>query len=113
MPSGLGYYIAPPSGILPYSSLIFRFKVMGFNTTDHDNDGVPTYLEDLNDNHILTDDNTDGDAASNYLDIDDDADGVLTKHEDINDDGDPTNDDSDSDGIPNYLDSDTTETNQD
>jgi len=95
MPSGLGYYASAPAGIGSYSPLIFTFKIMGFNTTDHDNDNVPTYLEDLNDDHDLTNDNTDGDSIYNFGD------------------GDPTNDDTDNDGVPNYLDADSTQSNQD
>ena len=107
MPSGLGYYASPPFGITPYASLIFTFKLMkAIQGTDHDQDGVPTYLEDLNDNHDLDDDNTDADNFPNYLDTNDDNDPILTINEDVNEDGDYTNDDTDNDGIPNYLDSD-------
>jgi len=66
MPSGLGYYATPPLGISFYSPLIFTYKVMGFNTTDHDKDHVPTYLEDLNGDHNLSNDNTDGDNSPNF-----------------------------------------------
>jgi len=132
IPSGLGYYAAPPASIGFYAPLIFTFKIMGYIVTDHDHDNVPTYLEDLNGDHILTNDNTDGDTIYNFGDTDDDGDGVLTKYEDLepdtdplvdadgdgdptNDigDGDPTNDDSDNDGVPNYLDTDSTQSNQD
>lgn len=107
MPSGLGYYAVPTSTIGAYSPLIFTFKLLkAIEGTDHDNDGVPTYLEDLNGNRDLKDDNTDNDQYPNYADINDDGDPVLTKDEDINEDGDPTNDDTDGDGVPNYLDSD-------
>lgn len=126
MPSGLGYYASPPSSISIYSPLIFTFKNMSYSITDHDQDNVPTYIEDLDGDHILTD-NTDGDALFDFGDTDDDNDGVLTINEDLepdtdllvdrdndgdatNDigDGDPTNDDTDLDGIPNYLDTDST-----
>jgi len=70
---------------------------------DGDADNVPDYLEDLNGNGDLTDDDTDMDGIPNYLDDDDDDDGILTIDEDTNGDGDPTNDDDDGDGIPNYL----------
>ncbi|MGB1268612.1 MAG: hypothetical protein ACPG45_02645 [Flavobacteriaceae bacterium] len=107
MPSGLGYYAVPRTGISAYSPLIFTFKVMkAVEGTDHDQDGVPTYLEDLNGNHDLKDDNTDGDILPNYLDVNDDNDPILTIDEDVDQDGDPTNDDTDGDGVPNYLDSD-------
>lgn len=50
---------------------------------------------------------TDQDGIPNYIDNDDDNDGLLTKDEDVNGDGNPLNDDTDFDGIPNYLDNDT------
>ena len=107
MPSGLGYYAVPRAGISAYSPLIFTFKVMrAVEATDHDQDGVPTYIEDLNNNHDLDDDNTDNDQYPNFIDSNDDNDPILTINEDIDGDGDPTNDDTDGDGIPNYLDSD-------
>ncbi len=107
MPSGLGYYAVPRPGLYAYSPLIFTFKLMkAVEDSDHDNDGVPTYMEDLNGNRKLNDDNTDGDQLPNYLDANDDNDPVMTIDEDINEDGDPTNDDTDGDGTPNYLDAD-------
>lgn len=127
LPSGLGYFSASPSGLDPYENLIFKFELYQFEENDHDEDGVPSYLEDIdNDGYVLDeDDNTDNDAFVDYIDVDDDGDGVLTINEDLepdtdllvdrdgdgdptNDigDGDPTNDDTDGDGIPNYLDTD-------
>ncbi|QRM90511.1 hypothetical protein FG167_15145 [Lacinutrix sp. WUR7] len=87
---------------------------------EDDNDGIPAEMEDINDNGILTDDDTDGDGIPNYLDEDDDGDNVLTKYEiDTTDaDGDnnpltnPLNtDEADEvalgiDIVPNYLDPD-------
>ena len=107
-PSGLGYFSQPPPGIRLFSQLIFTFQLFDVNTNDHDGDGIPSYLEDLNGNKNEVDDDTDGNRLPNYLDIDDDGDGTLTKDEDANGDGDPTNDDTDGDGIPDYLDPDTT-----
>ena len=114
LPSGLGYFNAPPpgSGIFAYSNLIFKFELYDAEANDHDNDGVLTHFEDLNQNEDITDDDTDGDEIPNFFDADDDGDGVLTINEDLNNDGDPTNDDSDNDGIPNYLDEDSTESNE-
>lgn len=106
MPSGLGYYANPVGSIPAYSPLIFKLKVYGTTELDHDNDGVPTYIEDLNGNHDLSDDNTDLDSSANFEDSNDDNDPILTINEDVNGDGDITNDDTDGDGIPNYLDSD-------
>lgn len=106
MPSGLGYFANPPASITPYAPLVFTFKVMNMIVTDHDQDGVPTYIEDLNGDHNLANDDTDNDLLPNAADNNDDNDPILTKNEDIDLDGDPTNDDTDGDGIPNYLDSD-------
>tara|TARA_R110002049_G_scaffold6697_3_gene41531 strand:- start:242 stop:1192 length:951 start_codon:yes stop_codon:yes gene_type:complete len=117
LPSGLAYFSTATSGFLAYSPLIFKFELLQMSQNDHDQDGVPSYLEDVDGNGVLSD-NTDGDTYSdssgyvypryNYIDTDDDGDGVLTINEDINNDGDPTNDDTDGDGIPNYLDTDDT-----
>ena len=106
MPSALGYYSQGVSIITPYSPLIFKLKIYGTTELDHDNDGVPSYLEDLNGNHDLIDDNTDSDDFPNFQDPNDDEDPILTINEDVNGDGDYLNDDTDLDGIPNYLDSD-------
>ncbi|MDH7444292.1 FKBP-type peptidyl-prolyl cis-trans isomerase [Aquimarina sp. 2201CG14-23] len=130
-PSGLGYFssAAPGGGIPLYSPLIFSIQLYGVNESDHDNDGVPSYLEDIDNDRLVLDedDDTDNDTRFNFLDTDDDGDGTLTIDEDLepdtdllvdrdgdgdptNDigDGDPTNDDTDNDGIPNYLDTDDT-----
>ena len=113
LPSGLAYYSSPPVGIISYSNLIFKFELYQTEVNDHDADGVPTYIEDLDGNQNIFSDDTDGDDTPNFIDNDDDGDGVLTINEDINNDGDPTNDDDDNDGIPNYLDEDSTQSNQD
>lgn len=114
LPSGLAYYSNATSSISSYTSIIFKFELLNMSQNDHDFDGVPSYLEDLDGDgeYIVnfintkdeTDDDTDGDGSPNYLDQDDDGDGILTINEDINNDGDPTNDDSNGNGIPNYLD---------
>jgi len=107
MPSALGYYAVPPSTIDYYAPLIFTLKIFkAVVGTDHDQDGIPSYLEDLDGDHILSNDDTDGDTIADYADTNDDNDPILTVDEDIDGDGDPTNDDTDGDGIPNYLDSD-------
>jgi hypothetical protein len=106
MPSALGYYQSGVSGISPYSPLIFKLKVYGKDELDHDNDGIPSYLEDLNGNNSLLDEDTDLDNIPNYQDSNDDGDPIETINEDLNGDGDYSNDDTDSDGIPNYLDPD-------
>ncbi|MFI1770837.1 hypothetical protein [Thalassobellus citreus] len=114
LPSGLAYFSNATSGFAAYSPLIFKFELLQMLENDHDGDGVPTYLEDLNGNgelitlDQLADDDTDEDGTPDYADTDDDGDGVLTINEDLNNDGDPTNDDTDGDGTPNYLDTDDT-----
>lgn len=132
IPSGLAYFSGALDGIPSYSNLVFKFALFQTEENDHDNDGVPTYIEDLNGNLDLTDDDTDEDGFPNYIDADDDADGVATVFEDLEPDSDlevdrdgdgdptndigdedPTNDDTDGDGIPNYLDEDSTTSNQD
>lgn len=117
MPSGVGYYDRGSLNIPPYSPLIFTIQLYQINEADHDGDGIPSYLEDLdNDRNVLdNDDNTDGDSLANYSDRDDDGDGILTKDEitsiDANNDGFISSDeityyDDDGDGIQNHLDKD-------
>ena len=118
LPSGLGYFSSGTGGIGAYSPLIFKFDLLQMKENDHDNDGVPSYLEDLNDDgeftiadpedDTVTHDDTDSDNIPNYFDSDDDGDGVLTINEDIDGDGDPTNDIG-ANGIPKYLDDTETE----
>jgi len=82
LPSGLGYYAAGATGISAYSSLVFKFEMFQTEVSDHDNDGLPSYIEDLNGNLNMVDDDTDGDVFNpNYVDADDDGDGVLTLNE--------------------------------
>lgn len=130
MPSGLGYFSTPPPGISLYTNLIFKFELLETTLNDHDGDNVFTFIEDLNGDLDLTNEDTDDDTFLNAFDSDDDGDGVPTINEDLEDmdlivdadgdgdptndkqgDGDPTNDDTDGDGIPNYLDTDDSETN--
>lgn len=113
LPSGLGYFGSPPLGITRYANLIFKFEMYQTEVNDHDADLIPSYLEDLDENGSVFDDDKDRDNIPNFLDNDDDGDGILTKYEDIDNDGNPLNDDTDGDGIPNYLDSSSTESNQD
>ncbi|RSK42120.1 T9SS type A sorting domain-containing protein [Mangrovimonas spongiae] len=81
-------------------------------TADADTDGMPSDMEDVNNDGNLANDDTDGDGIPNYLDDDDDGDNVLTNIELVFGDGrttenstsSPTFLDTDSDGIPNHLD---------
>lgn len=77
--------------------------------TEDDNDGVPAFLEDRNNNGNLEDDDTDGDTIPDYIDADDDGDNILTRDEapDPNGDEDLSDaQDTDGDSIPDYLDND-------
>lgn len=109
IPSGLAY---PSSNTQNYSSnlvntnLLFYVDLLNLvPNTDHDNDGVPSIMEDPDGDMDPTNDDTDGDGLTNLIDTDDDGDGVLTKNEDANNDGDPTNDFSDPNNpnLPDYL----------
>ncbi len=106
IPSGLGYFQFPPSGIIrAYDQLIFSFELFATEIADHDGDGIPSYMEDLNNNQNLMDDDTDGDGLPNYLDDDDDGDGRLTRDEIIiHPDGTLEFPDKNGNGIPDYLD---------
>lgn len=117
MPSGLAYF-NNAQGIIPaYSPLIFTLEVGAIvENTDYDGDGIPSILEDVNNDGNVNNDNTDGDfvaqgiPASNHRDPDDDNDGTPTRDEvEFDSDGNlilpfP---DADNDGIPDHLDVDT------
>lgn len=109
IPSGLAYPSSNPnnqSSALVDTNLMFYFDLLTLvPDTDHDNDGVPSILEDIDGDGIVTNDDSDEDGFPDYFDVDDDGDGVFTKDEDANGDGDPTNDFSDSNNpdIPDYL----------
>lgn len=113
VPSGLAYFSTPPFGIPQYANLVFKFELYTREPNDHDEDLVMSFLEDIDGDGNVFNDDTDNDDIPDFFDIDDDGDGVLTRFEDIDNDGDPTNDDTDEDGIPNYLDSNTRLSNQD
>jgi hypothetical protein len=83
IPSGLGYFVEPPSGsgIPLYAQLIFSFYVYQIEVGDQDNDGIITLLEDLNGNNIEEDDDTDENFIPNFVDGDDDGDGRPTAEE--------------------------------
>lgn len=118
VPSGLAYFANPPlsSPIGQYEPIIYSFQLYKGIQTDHDNDGIPSEYEDLNDDGVLnSDDNSNRDNQENFIDPDDDGDGILTADEievnDLNGDGIITLDeinfiDSNNDGTPDYLDPD-------
>ena len=115
MPSGLGYFNAPPTTAIPsYAPLVFSIELFSVEETDHDGDGIPSILEDLDGDGYLYNDNTDrekelstpgGVARVNFLDPDDDGDLTPTREEIIiNPDGSLEFPDSNGNGIPDYLD---------
>jgi FKBP-type peptidyl-prolyl cis-trans isomerase FkpA len=110
IPSGLAFRNLGSGPIGANANLVYYINLLDIvENTDHDNDGLASYLE-IADASVESDPrlvDTDEDRVPNYLDNDDDGDGRLTKDEDANGDGDPRNDDSDGDGIPDYLDKDT------
>jgi len=81
LPSGLAYFSSGSNGILPYTSLVFKFELYQTEVSDHDQDGIPSYLEDVNGNLNMSDDDTDENTVPDFADLDDDGDGVLTFNE--------------------------------
>ncbi len=83
LPSGLAYFNTPITGspIPYYAQLIFTFHTYQTKKSDQDNDGILSYLEDLNEDGFEGNDDTDGDGIPNFADGDDDGDGRLTKNE--------------------------------
>ncbi|WP_417200180.1 FKBP-type peptidyl-prolyl cis-trans isomerase [Bizionia sp.] len=81
IPSGLAYFDQPLVGVPGYTPLIFKFNLYKRTILDHDGDGIPSFLEDLNDNGDIFDDDTDGNFNPNFLDDDDDGDGYYTRDE--------------------------------
>ena len=86
IPSGLAYFFGTQTGVA-YSNLIFKFELLQYQVRDHDLDGIPSYVENIdsfgtsdNDFDVL-DDDTDEDLAANFIDLDDDGDGVATFNE--------------------------------
>ena len=105
IPSGLAYFSTPRPTIPAYSPLIFSIQMFAVNEADHDRDGIPSYLEDLNGDQILDNDDTDGDFTPNFMDADDDGDFTPTRDEiEILEDGTLILTDTNEDGTPDYLD---------
>ena len=81
IPSGLAYGNRS-QGLIPINSpLVFQITLNDVNDSDHDNDGVLSILEDIDNDKNVKNDDTDEDGIPNYLDTDDDGDGILTKDE--------------------------------
>ncbi|SKB28555.1 FKBP-type peptidyl-prolyl cis-trans isomerase [Maribacter arcticus] len=116
IPSGLGYFNNSPNTLIPaYSPIIFKVDAFAYEPdSDFDGDGIPSILEDLNNNGNLLDDNTDDESESfgvylaNFNDTDDDNDGILTIDEiELDAEGNFVGfKDTDGDGTPDHLDND-------
>ncbi len=107
IPSGLAYFNQPPlnSNIGTYEPIIFSYKLFRSRVIDHDSDGIPSHLEDLNNTRELSDDDTDEDRVPNFADSDDDGDGVPTIDEiSIDDEGNVSFPDTNGNGTADYLD---------
>lgn len=114
LPSGLGYFSAPSSSAIPaYAPLIFFIELFSVETSDHDGDGIPSILEDVNEDGYLYNDNTDEEQEraagalllTDFQDSDDDGDGTPTREEIIiNPDGSVTFKDTNGNGIPDHRD---------
>tara|TARA_R110002050_G_scaffold190539_2_gene325217 strand:- start:14242 stop:15189 length:948 start_codon:yes stop_codon:yes gene_type:complete len=115
IPSALAYYSNVQATIPAYSPIIFKIDLLAVNPADHDSDGIPSYLEDIDGNGRLANDNTDFDIEEsttfnfipNYLDADDDGDGTPTSEEIDIIDGVVVFRDTDGDGVYDHLDADT------
>ncbi len=81
IPSRLGYFNQPLVGVPGYTPLIFKFNLYRRAILDHDIDGIPTYMEDIDNNGDAYDDDTNGNFTPDFLDNDDDGDGYFTKDE--------------------------------
>lgn len=106
IPSGLAYRNLGTLGVPSSVNLMFHIELYDIvEDTDHENDGVPSIMEDPDGDGDPRNDDTDEDRVPNFLDFDDDGDGILTRNEDANGDGDPSNDFSDPENptLPDYL----------
>lgn len=106
IPSGLSYRNSASGSLPPNANLIYYINLFDIvEETDHDNDGIGSFLEDVDGDGEPRNDDTDGDGIANFADDDDDGDGILTKDEDANGDGNPANDFSDPNNptLPDYL----------
>ncbi|WP_299116495.1 hypothetical protein [uncultured Winogradskyella sp.] len=81
VPSGLAYFSAIILDVPVYSNLIFKFELLQHEEVDHDNDGIPSYVEDYNNDEDVLDNDTDEDDIPDFVDFDDDGDGITTFNE--------------------------------
>jgi len=81
IPSGIGYFAQVLEDVSNYTPLIFKFNLFDRALLDHDGDGIPSFLEDLDEDLDVYDDDTNEDDAPNFFDSDDDGDGINTADE--------------------------------
>lgn len=81
LPSRLAYYSSASGAIPSYTPIMFSFKLYELRRYDHDNDGIFSYLEDINGDGNVYNDDTDVDGKPDFGDEDDDGDGFLTRRE--------------------------------
>ena len=81
LPSGLGYYAVYQNSIPMYSNLVFKFELLQTETSDHDSDNIPTYMEVVEADYDLYGKDTDEDLVVDFIDADDDGDGTATSDE--------------------------------
>lgn len=84
LPAGLSYLYRGTSNNIPDASLIvYKFELLRTFQNDHDNDGIPSYLEEVSGNRLfrISEDDTDKDGVVDYLDNDDDNDAIPTVDE--------------------------------
>lgn len=108
MPSGLAYFNSLREVGTGYAPIAFKIDMLEANEADHDRDGIPSILEDVNGDKDMFNDNTDEADFPNYLDADDDNDGIDTIDEiELDADGKfVAFKDTDGDGTPDHLDND-------
>lgn len=116
MPSGLAYFDNPPPSVGSYVPLVFTISLLSAEAnTDFDEDGIPSFLEDLDGDGNLNDDNTDQEIEApfgiflpNHNDPDDDEDGIPTIDEiELDNEGNFVGfKDSDGDRVFDHLDND-------
>jgi len=73
LPSGMAYFngTGPNFNLPQYAPLIFKFELFKAVELDHDNDGVPSYLEDIDGNGVLFNDDSNNNGTPNFLDSED------------------------------------------
>lgn len=83
IPSGLAYFNGSggSSKIGKYAPIIFDIQLVSKLSRDHDNDGIPSIIEDLDGDGDYFNDDTDKDGIPDFLDEDDDGDGFSTRQE--------------------------------